>query len=102
MITPQEIVAILLEAVVRRPRSVLIKPFKKMYENIPAIVKMQATKKYRRWRKNPESLNFEPKYSNIYGIELTGGYHAICRVEDEMVTWLFIGNYKDYDAFLKR
>ena len=86
-------------------KSIRTKLFNKELERLnPQILKLAAIK-YNRWRKSPNSLNFEPKFGNFYGIEITSDVHAIAQVIGTEVYWIFIGGYKEYssrlDAFRK-
>ena len=90
----------LLEAVLPPTGSVMLPSFWKPFEALPPKIKDQAHRAYHRWRSMPMALNFEPKHGNYYVVEFENGFHAICRFEDRVVKWMWIGPYKAYDSKL--
>ena len=93
-------IQIINEAVITPSKSLLTAEFRRGYKNLSPQVQAIAELKYIRWRLVPSSLNFEPKFFNVYVIEITRDFHAICQVDGTIVRWLWIGNYKNYTARL--
>ncbi len=97
--------ALLAEVVLRATDSIELPPFRKQLYNIKHSNKMlfdAIVKKYKRWRANPESLNFEPKHSGLYAVELPSGYHAVCSFVGGKVLWEMIGVYMAYSRYLDK
>ena len=88
------------EATIQRVKSLLTPKFRRQLRNLSPQIQQIAKDKYIRWKQRPESLNFEPKFSNIYVIEITNDVHAISMLEGTVITWLWCGNYKNYSAEL--
>jgi len=73
---------------------------------LPDPIKAQARKAYRLWRQNPShpSLRFkrvhprEPIYSARVGI----GWRVLGLVEDNTISWFWIGSHAEYDKLIKR
>ena len=92
--------ALINEAVIRPSQSTLTPEFRRGFKRLPPQVQTIAELKYTRWRANPSTLNFEPKFYNIYVVEVTRDIHAICEVNGSVVRWLWIGNYNEYNTRL--
>lgn len=105
------------EAVLVADRSVITDAFHRDFERLPPEVKITCHEKFRRWRENPETLNFEPKFANLFGVEIDHRYHAVCQRVSEpaprpvakgalpaksvsTVKWIFVGDYKTYTKLL--
>lgn len=73
---------------------------------LPDPIKAQARKAYRLWRQNPShpSVRFkrvhprEPIYSARVGI----GWRVLGLVEDNTISWFWIGSHAEYDKLIKR
>lgn len=92
--------ALIKEATIRASQSFLSGEWRRGFKKQSPQVQDIAELKYVRWRQKAETLNFEPKFSNIYVVEVTRDVHSICEVNGTVVRWLWIGNYKDYTAKL--
>jgi hypothetical protein len=88
------------EIAVKSSKSLLSKEFRKQLEKLPPSITSIAQQKYLRWRSDYRSLNFEPKFKNIYVVEVTRLIHAICEVNGSTVYWLWIGKYDQYTSQL--
>jgi len=88
------------EAIVLAAHSYLNKEFRKGFKNLPPQIQDIATKKYKRWRADHRTLNFEPKFSNIFAVEITRSVHAICEIIGRDVYWFWVGNYEEYTSLL--
>jgi len=68
-------------------------------------VREVARKAYRLFRENPNhpSLQFKKIHARepIYSVRVTLGYRALALVENDDVTWFWIGSHADYDRLLK-
>jgi hypothetical protein len=95
--------ALLDETIIKAVDSLEDKRFRKQLREIkktnPRLF-YKIVRKYKRWRAKPESVNFEPKHSGLYAVELPKGHHAVCDFDGKIVTWRFIGPYDDYKKYL--
>ena len=64
-----------------------------------------AQKAYRLFRENPKhpSLQFKKVHDRdpVYSVRVTGAYRAVGLLEDDEVTWFWIGSHAEYDRLLK-
>ena len=74
--------------------------FNASFDRLEQRHKNMCHNKYRRWRKDPQSLNFEPKFAGHFGVHIDYGTHAVCRRNGNTVTWLFVGGYNAYEREL--
>jgi hypothetical protein len=88
------------ESTIIAKRSLLSKTFRSQLEKLPPSVREITSKKYFRWRKDPQTLNFENKFKNVFAIEVTRLIHAICEIDNGVVYWMWIGKYDQYAAQL--
>ena len=80
--------------------SLLTQEFGQDFKVLPPDVKDIVHERYHRWRQNPQSLKFEPKYGNKFAVEITRKIHAVCEINDGVVIWHMIKSYDDYVKFL--
>ncbi len=70
---------------------------------MPANVRTAGKKAFRLWRRSPfhPSLHFKciDTDENIWSVRVTIGYRAISVMDDDAVTWFWIGNHDDYERF---
>ena len=74
------------------------------YRELPPEIKEIARKAYGLFRDNPRhpSLQFKGVHGDsIYSVRVTLGYRALGLLEDEEVTWFWIGAHAEYDRLLK-
>jgi hypothetical protein len=75
------------------------------YRELPPDVRDDARKAYRLFRENARhpSLHFEKVHDRdpIYSIRVTLGYGAFGLLEDEEITWFWIGTHAEYDRLLE-
>ena len=74
------------------------------YRELPPQIKALARKAYGLFRDNPRhpSLQFKKVHEDsIYSVRVTLGYRALGLLEDEEVTWFWIGTHAEYDRFLE-
>lgn len=75
------------------------------YRELPEPAREAARKAYRLFQENPNhpSLQFKKIHARqpIYSVRITLGYRALALVENDDVTWFWIGSHADYDRLLK-
>ena len=71
------------------------------FKRLPDVVKTQARKAYRLWRENPShpSLQFKKIHGKegLYSVRVGIGWRALGLLEDNTITWFWIGSHADYD-----
>ena len=76
------------------------------YQELPPEIRAAAQKAYRLFRENPNhpGLQFKKVHGRepIYSVRVTVAYRAVGLVDNDEVTWLWIGNHAEYDRILKR
>lgn len=76
------------------------------YHELPPEIKETARKAYRLFRGDARhpSLQFKKVHDrdSIYAVRVTLGYRALGLLEDEDVTWFWIGTHAEYDRLLDR
>jgi mRNA-degrading endonuclease RelE of RelBE toxin-antitoxin system len=76
------------------------------YRDLPPEIRELARKAYRLFRDNARhpSLQFKKVHARdpIYSVRVTLGYRAIGLLEDEEITWFWIGTHAEYDRLLER
>jgi mRNA-degrading endonuclease RelE of RelBE toxin-antitoxin system len=84
-------------------KSATLPSFWENYRDLDFSIRQQARKAYRLWRQNPfhPSLRFKciNRAENIWSVRITLGYRAIGILEDDTVTWFWIGNHDSYQQF---
>ncbi len=74
------------------------------YRELPPEIKELARKAYGLFRDNPRhpSLQFKKVHDDsIYSVRVTLGYRALGLLEDEEVTWFWLGTHAEYDRLLE-
>lgn len=73
------------------------------YRALGEDVRRSARKAYRLWSENPfhPSLHFKciNREENIWSARVTRNYRALGVLEDDTVTWFWIGSHDDYERF---
>ena len=76
------------------------------YNELPSEVRNAAQKAYRLFRENPKhpGLQFKKVHDRepVYSVRVTGAYRAVGLLENDEVTWFWIGSHAAYDRLLKR
>jgi hypothetical protein len=76
------------------------------YRELPTDVQEAARKAYRLFRENPHhpSLHFKKVHSreSIYSVRVSLGYRAVGLMENDEVTWFWIGGHAAYDRLLNQ
>jgi hypothetical protein len=76
------------------------------YRSLPAEIQAHAQRTYRLFQRNPAhpSLHFKKVHTRepVYSVRVTLGYRAVGLLEDEEMTWIWIGPHAEYDRLLRR
>ena len=84
-------------------KSKTLPSFWKAYVDLDPTIKRQARKAYSLWRDNPyhPSLRFKciNVQDHIWSIRVTRNYRALGILEDDTLTWLWIGDHDAYRRF---
>ena len=76
------------------------------YRGLPPEIKEAARKAYRLFRENARhpSLQFKKVHDRdpTYSVRVTLGYRALGLLEDEEITWFWIGTHAEYDRLLEK
>jgi len=74
------------------------------YRELPAEIRSLAQKAYRLFEENPghPSLHFKKVHDRdpIYSARVTLGYRSVGLLEDDEITWFWIGTHAGYDRLL--
>jgi hypothetical protein len=80
--------------------------FWKFYDNLPHDVQRTADQAYKLWQDNPRhpSLQFKriDPQDPIYSVRVGRKYRAVGWLEDDTLTWFWIGSHAEYDNLLKQ
>ena len=74
------------------------------YRQLSPEIRELARKAYRLFRENARhpSLHFKKGHDDsIYSVRVTLGYRALGLLEDDEITWFWIGTHADYDRLLE-
>jgi hypothetical protein len=78
--------------------------FWQCFDDLPQSVQRLAAGTYSRWRRDPRhpGLNFKKIHSReeIYSVRIGIHWRAIGRLDDDTVTWFWIGSHADYDRLI--
>ena len=73
------------------------------YRKLDQNIKEQVKKSYRLWIENPfhPSLHFKCINHNekIWAVRVSYGYRALGIVDEDTVTWFWIGNHDAYERY---
>ena len=82
-------------------KSRAIPSFWEGYEALPEAVKKTARKQFLLWRETPfhPSLHFKcvDQEERIWSVRVTLGYRALGILDDDTMTWFWIGGHQDYE-----
>ncbi len=85
-------------------KSQLSDDFRSRFARLPSHIKERARKAYRRWVKNPRhpGLQFKRIHSveKFYSIRIGSAWRAIGLVDDDTITWSWIGTHAEYDTLI--
>ncbi len=84
-------------------KSETLPSFWETYHDLPNYVKQSARKAYQIWSANPfhPSLHFKciNTEENVWSLRITRNYRAIGILENNKVTWFWVGNHEAYERF---
>lgn len=73
------------------------------YRGLEDTLKRRVRKAYRLWSEDPfhPSLRFKciNHEEGLWSVRLTRGYRALGVLEDDTMTWFWIGSHDDYERF---
>jgi len=73
------------------------------YRGLDRNLKAQVRKAYRLWHEDPfhPSLRFKciNREENIWSVRVTLGYRALGILDDDTVTWFWVGSHDEYERF---
>lgn len=76
------------------------------YRRLPDDVRELARKAYRLWKDKPthRGLHFKRIHSRepIYSVRVGKGWRVLGLLEDDTMTWFWIGSHADYDTLIAR
>jgi hypothetical protein len=85
-------------------RSRVNEDFLVCFGRLPEEVRKKARKSYRLWKQNLHhpSLHFKRihRHENIYSIRVGIDWRALGLVEDDVITWFWIGSHAEYDKII--
>ena len=80
--------------------------FWKCFERLPPDLQGQAKDAYRQFKNDPHQrgLRFKKVHASrpIYSVRVTRGYRALGILENETVTWFWIGSHAEYERMLSK
>ena len=86
-------------------KSQTLPQFWRMFRRLPRRIQRRASQAYQLWAQNPNApgLRFKRVATNrqVYSIRIGDQYRALGLLQDDTVTWFWIGSHADYDRLLK-
>jgi len=77
--------------------------FWEQYERLDESLKKQARKAFILWAQNPfhPSLHFKciASREGVWAVRISRGYRAVGILENDTVTWFWVGSHKEYEKF---
>jgi hypothetical protein len=84
-------------------KSATLPSFWEKYHILSPVVRAGARKAYRLWTENPfhPSLHFKciNNKEDIWSVRVTRSHRALGVVSGDTVTWFWIGDHDEYEAF---
>ena len=84
--------------------SLLTEDFVDCFRRLPNEIKNLARKNYQLWRANPShpGLQFKRIHQTepIYSVRVGRGYRAVGLLEQNTITWFWIGTHADYERII--
>jgi len=82
----------------------LTEDFVGCFRRLPDEIKKLARKNYRLWRANPShpSLQFKRVHQTepIYSVRVGRGHRAVGLLEQNTISWFWIGKHDDYEKII--
>jgi len=84
-------------------KSATVPSFWERYHKLDREIRGRAKKAYRLWAENPfhPSLRFKciNRDENIWSVRITLGYRALGILDQDAVTWFWVGSHDEYERF---
>ncbi len=84
-------------------KSETVPAFWENYERLDESQRKQARKAFSLWAENPfhPSLHFKciNQQGNIWSVRISRGYRAVGNLDNDTVTWFWVGGHKAYEKF---
>ena len=84
-------------------KSATLPSFWERYNKLDREIRGRAKKAYRLWTENPfhPSLRFKciNHGENIWSVRVTLGYRALGVLDQDTVTWFWVGSHDEYERF---
>ena len=84
-------------------KSATLPSFWEKYRAMSPVVRAGARKAYRLWAENPfhPSLHFKciDSDEDIWSVRVTKSHRAVGVMSEDTVTWFWIGDHDEYEAF---
>lgn len=85
--------------------SQVTRDFLDRFRRLPTEVQELARRAYKLWRDNPRhpSLRFKRIHGTeqLYSVRIGLGWRALGLLDDETITWFWIGSHADYDMLIE-
>ncbi|MCB8945806.1 MAG: hypothetical protein H6658_18820 [Ardenticatenaceae bacterium] len=79
--------------------------FWKLYDALPLEIRQRARRAYELWLNDPRHPSIQFKKVDdqelIYSARVTDDYRVLGVLEDDTVTWFWIGKHEEYERMLK-
>jgi hypothetical protein len=87
-------------------KSQITDDFLNRFQRLPESIREKARKAYRLWRSNPQhpGLHFKRIHvaEPIYAVRVGIDWRVVGLLENDTMTWFWIGSHAEYDQFIKR
>ncbi|MDY6988248.1 MAG: hypothetical protein SWQ30_09345 [Thermodesulfobacteriota bacterium] len=84
-------------------KSATVQSFWEQYRNLNQQIRSRAKKAYQLWAEDPfhPSLRFKciNRDENIWSVRITLGYRALGVLDEDTVTWFWVGSHDEYERF---
>jgi len=85
-------------------KSRITEDFVSLFNKLPQRVQENARRSYRLWRENPThpGLHFKKIHDQepLYSVRIGRGWRALGLLEEDTITWFWIGSHADYDHLI--
>jgi hypothetical protein len=86
-------------------KSATLPSFWSAYSRLTDETRQSARKAFKLWAENPfhPSLHFKciDREENVWSVRVTRAYRAVGSLEDDQITWFWIGKHDEYEQFFK-
>jgi mRNA-degrading endonuclease RelE of RelBE toxin-antitoxin system len=87
-------------------KSAITKNFRKQLKLLPKPAYESSVRAYTLWQQNPyhPSLHFKrvSRSEPLYSVRISLQYRALGLLENDSISWFWIGSHSEYDELLKR